>query len=81
MAYGDDGIVWSVVATRWVDPPVTWPVIPIHHPPYTLLHTPSSTDAALETEVRRHVRRLVAARMPAVVPFVRVTVLPGPPQP
>jgi uncharacterized membrane protein len=38
----------------------------------------AGSDYAIETEVREHVRRRVAARMSDVTPFVRVTVLPGP---
>jgi hypothetical protein len=36
------------------------------------------SDDALAAQVREHVTLIVAAHMPDVVPFVRVTVVPGP---
>jgi hypothetical protein len=46
MVYGgwfmeDDGLRRRAVAARWVAPPVTGPVIPIHHPPYTIPDKPT----------------------------------------
>lgn len=38
-------------------------------------------DAELEAEIRERVSRLVAQRMPGVVPFVEITLLPGPAAP
>jgi uncharacterized membrane protein len=38
----------------------------------------AASDEVLERGLREHVRRLVAARMSDVTPFIRVTVVPGP---